>query len=412
MALSDGHISWQPPTALSDPQMDWPLLIGAVMLATVGLIMMASASIDYAELNYGSPFYHVIRHSIYLVIATLAGLVAYSLPTTYWSSSKSGAMLIILGIVLAVLVLIIGREVNGSKRWIALGPITIQVSEMIKPIVVIFIAGYLVRQENDIKTRFWGFAKPLIILGLFVILLLLEPDFGAAVVMSAAALGLMFLGGVKLWQFACAIVLCVGAGFLAISSSEYRMRRILAFTDPWANQYDSGYQLTQSLIAFGRGEWLGVGLGNSVQKLFYLPEAHTDFIYAILAEELGVIGAIAVVLGFVFLIGRMVVVGRSAESKQQFFFAYVCYGFSIIFSVQAFFNIGVNVGMLPTKGLTLPLISYGGSSLIVCFMMIAAVLRISHEVKNIDLKSDKVDVKNSSSRKKPARSQLRGAYSE
>jgi cell division protein FtsW len=388
MNVAEQQLSFEIPSALTHARVDWVLLITAVLLATVGLVMMASASIDYAELNYSGPFHHVIRHSIYLSIALVAGFCIYTLPPNSWKNS--GALLIGVGLVLAVLVLIIGREVNGSKRWISLGFITIQVSELIKPIVVVYLAGYLVRREHEVKSQFSGFVKPMLVLAMFIVLLLLEPDFGAVVVMTMTALALMFLGGVKLWQFLLTMIICLGAAVLAVVSSEYRLRRVLSYTDPWADQYNSGYQLTQSLIAFGRGEWFGTGLGNSVQKLFYLPEAHTDFIYAILAEELGVVGAIGVILGFALLVWRMLATGRLAEKKEQFFWAYICYGFAIIFSGQVFINIGVNTGLLPTKGLTLPLISYGGSSLIVCVMMLATVLRISHELQTAELASDRV----------------------
>ncbi|CAH0993164.1 putative peptidoglycan glycosyltransferase FtsW [Sinobacterium norvegicum] len=413
MNYADKQLSFAIPSALSDGRVDWVLLTTAVLLATVGLIMMASASIDYAELNYSGPFHHVIRHSIYLSMALVAGFCIYTLPPSSWKNS--GAMLIGLGFVLAVLVLIVGREINGSKRWISLGVITLQVSELIKPIVVVYLAGYLVRREHEVKSQFSGFVKPMLVLAMFIILLLLQPDFGAVVVMTMTALALMFLGGVKLWQFLLTMIICMGAAVLAVVSSEYRLRRVLAYTDPWADQYDSGYQLTQSLIAFGRGEWFGTGLGNSVQKLFYLPEAHTDFVFAILAEELGVVGAIGIVLGFALLVWRMLATGRLAEKKEQFFWAYVCYGFAIIFSGQVFINIGVNTGLLPTKGLTLPLISYGGSSLIVCVMMLAAILRISHELQTAELASDRVAAppKNQAERQKkkvagtPARTRRR-----
>ncbi|ROR94782.1 cell division-specific peptidoglycan biosynthesis regulator FtsW [Sinobacterium caligoides] len=407
MSIADRQLSFELPSALTDARVDWPLLLAAVLLTCTGLTMMASASIDYADLNYSGPFYHVMRHAIYLLIALCAGFAVYSLPPAKWRNS--GALLLLIGFILALLVLVAGREVNGSKRWLALGPITLQVSELIKPIVVVYISGYLVRREFEVRNQFSGFVKPMLVLAMFIILLLLEPDFGAVVVMTMTALGLMFLGGVKLWQFVMTMFICGGAAVLAVVSSEYRLRRVLAYTDPWADQYNSGYQLTQSLIAFGRGEWFGMGLGNSVQKLFYLPEAHTDFVYAILAEELGVVGAIAVILGFVFLISRMLLVGREAEKKEQFFWAYICYGFGIIFSGQVFINIGVNTGLLPTKGLTLPLISYGGSSLIVCVMMVATVLRISHELKTAELKSDRVDFsKQAAGVKKPQKKRVAG----
>jgi cell division protein FtsW len=362
-------------------------LIG--VLALIGFIAMSSASMEYAFEHYGDSFYHVIRHSVYLIMATVVGIVSYKFPLALLE--RHGWMLLPAGLALLVLVLIpgIGKEVNGSQRWISVGPLTLQVSELAKLFVVIYIAGYLVRREHEIRRQWSGFLKPMFMMAIFIALLLAEPDFGAAVVMMGAVMVMIFLGGVRLSQFMALLIVCGGSAYMMVITSPYRMRRMTAFTDPWADQFNSGYQLVQSLIAFGRGEIFGVGLGNSVQKLFYLPEAHTDFVYAILAEEWGAFGAIVVIGLFAALIGRILVVARKAELADQRFGAYIAYGIAMLIAGQVFINIGVNTGLLPTKGLTLPLFSYGGSSLLVCFAMFALVLRIDIERQKLPLKTAK-----------------------
>jgi cell division protein FtsW len=358
---------------------DQALIVLVVALAMIGFIAMSSASMEYAFEHYGDPFYHVIRHAIYLVMATVVGIVSYKFPLAVLE--RHGWMLLPAGLALLILVLIpgIGKEVNGSQRWIGVGPLTLQVSELAKLFVVIYIAGYLVRREHEVRRQWSGFLKPMFMMAVFIALLLAEPDFGAAVVMMGAVMVMIFLGGVRLSQFMALLVVCTGSAYLMVITSPYRMRRMTAFTDPWADQFNSGYQLVQSLIAFGRGEIFGVGLGNSIQKLFYLPEAHTDFVYAILAEEWGAFGAIVVIGLFAALIGRILIVARKAEIVGQRFGAYIAYGIAVLIAGQVFINIGVNTGLLPTKGLTLPLFSYGGSSLLVCFAMFALVLRIDME---------------------------------
>jgi cell division protein FtsW len=312
-------------------------------------------------------------------MATVIGIVSYKFPLAVLE--RHGWMLLPAGLALLILVLIpgVGKEVNGSQRWIGVGPLTLQVSELAKLFVVIYIAGYLVRREHEVRRQWSGFLKPMFMMAIFIALLLAEPDFGAAVVMMGAVMVMIFLGGVRLSQFIALLVVCTGSAYLMVITSPYRMRRMTAFTDPWADQFNSGYQLVQSLIAFGRGEIFGVGLGNSIQKLFYLPEAHTDFVYAILAEEWGAFGAIVVICLFAALIGRILIVARKAEIVGQRFGAYIAYGIAVLIAGQVFINIGVNTGLLPTKGLTLPLFSYGGSSLLVCFAMFALVLRIDIE---------------------------------
>ncbi len=361
------------------------VLVGVTLvLLSIGIIMVSSASIEVAEANMGNPFFHITRHLVYVCIALAIAAVVFVLPTGFWQ--KSGWVLLICALVLLTLVLIpgIGREVNGSMRWIPLGPINIQASEPAKLFVVIYLASYLARRLREVRSQWSGFLKPMSVLALMIVLMLLEPDLGAVVVMMIAALGMMFLGGVRLGQFMVLILVSLSAVVVMAISQPYRMQRLVTFMDPWAeeNVFNSGYQLTQALIAFGRGEWFGVGLGNSVQKLFYLPEAHTDFVFAILAEEMGLIGSLLVVVLFIALIYRIMIIGRFAEKSGRFFAAYVAYGIALLFSAQSLINMGVNTGLLPTKGLTLPLLSFGGSSLLTCFMALAIVLRIDYESRN------------------------------
>lgn len=360
------------------------LLLVACALAAIGLLMVASASIDVADRNYGNPFYFTQRHGIYLLMALVVAAVAYQVSTSVWQ--QSGALLLVLAYLLLILVLIpgIGKTVNGSTRWISLGLITVQVSELAKIFVLVYLSGYLVRRRSEVQGSFWGFMKPVLILSFMVLLLLLEPDFGAVVVIMSAVFAMLFLGGVKFSQFSLVILGSGLAGLGLIMSSEYRWRRITGYIDPWADQYSSGYQLVQSLIAFGRGDVAGLGLGNGIQKLFYLPEAHTDFVFAILAEETGLVGALGVIGLFIALVTLALSIGRKAEKLGALFNAYLAYGFGVMIGLQAFINIGVCSGLLPTKGLTLPLVSYGGSSLIVNAVIVAMLLRISKENQLIE----------------------------
>ncbi len=362
----------------------WPgdtgLWLAAGTLFVLGLVMVGSASVGIAERQYGQPFHLLLRQLAYAGVALAFAYGALRVPLAAWE--RAGGFLLLLGMGLLLLVLLpgIGREVNGSARWLPLGPFNLQPSELMKPFMVLYLAGYLVRRGEEVRNAVRGFAKPMLILALVSVLLLLEPDFGAAAVLMATAMGLLFLGGVRWWQFAL-LILGVAAALAALAvSSPYRLERITAFLDPWADPFASGFQLTQALIAFGRGEWFGVGLGNSIQKLFYLPEAHTDFLYAVLAEELGLAGALLVLALFVVIVWRAFVVARRAERAGMTFAAYVAYGGGIWLGVQAFVNMGVNMGILPTKGLTLPLMSYGGSSLVVSCVMVALLQRVAMEV--------------------------------
>lgn len=366
-------------------RLDWRLIMIAGALLLIGVVVVASASMEVANAKHHNPFYHVIRHLVFLAIALVIGSFSFLLSTQNWN--RLGWLLLAAAFALLILVIMpgVGREVNGSMRWIRIGPINVQTSELAKLFMVVYLAGYLARRLKEVRVQWSGFLKPMMVLVLMVLLLLMEPDFGAAVVLMGAALGMMFLGGVRLTQFL--VLICVSLTAIAglAVSQPYRMQRLITFMDPWAeeNVFDSGYQLTQALIAFGRGEWWGVGIGNSVQKLFYLPEAHTDFVYAILAEETGLIGAALVIALFFLLAWRIMQVGRQAEKLEQFFSAYMTYGIAFLFSAQALINIGVNTGLLPTKGLTLPLLSYGGSSLIVCCIALAMVLRVDYENKRL-----------------------------
>ncbi|HSG61117.1 MAG TPA: putative lipid II flippase FtsW [Pseudomonadales bacterium] len=369
-----------PKPQLNDvPEWRW-IALTTVALMCIGLVMMTSASMDIGAQKYDSAFFHLKRHSMYIVIAVSIAFVVSRIPMQFWF--KYGWAFLLFSMVLLSVVLIpgIGREVNGSRRWLVLGPLTLQASEVAKVCVLFYMASYLQRRQDEVQQHWMGFIKPIIVLVVLIVMLLSEPDFGAVVVLLGCTMGLIFLAGVKMGQFLSMILLCLGAVVAMAMSSEYRMRRLLAFQDPWADQFSSGYQLVQSLIAFGRGEWTGVGLGHSVQKLFYLPEAHTDFVFAILAEELGLMGVLVTISLFAVLVGGLMRLSRRAMDANQPFMAYIAAGAGLIIAGQAFINIGVTSGLLPTKGLTLPFVSYGGSSLIACCCLIALAYRIQFEL--------------------------------
>lgn len=356
----------------------WLLLIGCALMC-IGLVIVGSASMDMASLNYDSPFFFLKRHGVYLAAGIVCALLAYQIPLSVWEKSSS-ALLIIAYLLLALVLLPgIGKTVNGSTRWIHLGPINIQVSEIVKVCALMYVSGYLVRRVDEVRQTFWGFMKPVAVLSVMVLLLLKQPDFGAVVVIMTAVFAMLFLAGVRLSQFLLVTFGSAGAAYLLVASSEYRMKRVMGYIDPWADQYSSGYQLVQSLIAFGRGEWTGVGLGNSIQKLFYLPEAHTDFVFAVLAEEFGLLGNLLVIGLFALLVLVAFGIGRRAESLGKLFNAYLVYGLATLIGLQAMVNVGVASGLLPTKGLTLPFISYGGSSLIVMSVVLALIMRADLE---------------------------------
>lgn len=369
---------------------DFPLLAGCLALLGLGLVMITSASSEVAAMLSGNPLYHMIRHLIYLAIGLGAALVTLMIPMAFWQ--RYGASLLLIAFALLIMVLIpgIGREVNGAKRWIGFGMFNVQPSELAKLFTVLFIAGYLVRRQEEVREKLSGFLKPMLVLGPMAALLLAEPDFGATVVLVGSCIAMLFLGGINLLRFIPLVGVVLAAGVLVMTSQAYRLERLTNFVDPWADQYGAGYQLSQALIAFGRGEWFGVGLGNSIQKQFYLPEAHTDFVFAVLAEELGMVGALATVGLFVFVAVRALYIGLWAEKAKQYFSAYVAYGIAMQWIGQVLINIGVNVGLLPTKGLTLPFLSYGGSSLIICCVCLAMLLRIEWE-RRTSLGSEEIE---------------------
>ncbi len=359
--------------------LDFPMLAGCLGLLGLGLVMITSASSEVAAVNAGTPLYHMIRHLIYIALGLAAAGIVLLVPLKTWQQFDWALLLGAVALLILVLIPGIGREVNGSSRWIGFGAFNVQPSELAKLFVVVYLSGYLVRRQAEVRESWAGFFKPFVVLIPMAGLLLLEPDFGATVVMMGSAAAMLFLGGVGLFRFGLMVVLAVGAVFVLVQTQEYRLQRLITFTDPWADQYGAGYQLTQALIAFGRGEWFGVGLGNSVQKQFYLPEAHTDFVFSVLAEELGMVGALATVALFAFVGVRALYIGLWAEKARLFFGAYVAWGLAFLWIGQFLINIGVNIGLLPTKGLTLPFLSYGGSSLVITCVSMALLLRIEWE---------------------------------
>lgn len=368
--------------------LDRRLLWAVIILASIGWLMVTSASMDWAQRQFGNNLYISLRHGVYLALGAFTAFVTLYVPLA-WIRKMSG-VLILLSLVSLLLVVIpgIGREVNGSMRWMSLGFMNVQPSEFAKITTVLYMASYLDRRRIEVQSRWSGFIKPLLVLALLAVLLLLEPDFGAVVVLMLASLALLFLGGVKAGQFILTAMVVLSASILILLSQPYRLKRLTGYWEPWTqeNVYGSGYQLTQSLIAFGRGEFSGVGLGNSIQKLFYLPEAHTDFVFAIWSEETGLLGAALIIGLFVYIFVKAMKLGRRAYEQQQFFAAFVAYGMGLLIGFQGFINLGVNMGLLPTKGLTLPFVSYGGSSLIACFIALGLLLRVHHEMESMHVK--------------------------
>jgi len=365
---------------------DRALLWSALLLAALGLVMVYSASIATAEASRytgQNPTYFLLRHGVFLAAACLVGAMVFLVPARGWQTAAPWLFLV--GLVLLTLVLVpgLGREVNGARRWLDLRVATLQPSELMKLAVVLYAADYTVRKHAVLKNFKKGLLPMLAVMLLVSWLLLREPDFGAFVVIAVTAFGLLFLGGMNGLHFA-TLLMMLGVGFAGlVLSSPYRMQRILGFMDPWADPYGGGYQLTHALIAFGRGEWLGVGLGASVEKLFYLPEAHTDFLLAVIAEELGLVG-VAVVIGlFLWLVLRAFTIGRQAALRERHFSSLVAQGIGIWIGFQALINMGVNMGLLPTKGLTLPLMSFGGTGLLINFAALAILLRIDWENRQL-----------------------------
>ncbi len=358
---------------------DRSYLILALSMYMIGLVMVASSSMPVAERLFANPFHFVVRHMIYICLSLGVAGIALQIPMSRWHQYSGN--LLLLGIVLLVVVLLIGRNVNGSTRWIVVGPITIQAAEPAKLFFFCYLSAYLVRRREEVMENIKGFAKPLFVFGILGALLLMQPDLGTIIVMFVTTFGLLFLAGAKLWQF----IAIAGVGMSLLSMlaffSPYRWARVTGFLDPWEDPFGSGYQLTQSLMAYGRGESFGQGLGNSIQKLEYLPEAHTDFVMAVLAEEFGFIGISVILLLSMTLVFKALLLGRKAVNQEKYFEGFFAYAIGIWFCFQAAVNVGASAGIVPTKGLTMPLISYGGSSMIIMTIAVAILIRIDHEIR-------------------------------
>jgi cell division protein FtsW len=368
------------------PEYDRSLAWAALLLMAIGVVMVYSASIATAEASRytgANAAYFLLRHALYLGAALAAALAVFLLPVRFWQKCAPLAFLASLALLVLVLVPGIGREVNGARRWLDLGGLTLQPSELVKLAVVLYAADYTVRKHAVLKSFRRGLLPMLGVMMFVSWLLLREPDFGALVVIAATAFGILFLGGMNGRHFA-ALVAMLTTGFaLLVLTSEYRMQRIFGFMDPWTDPFGRGYQLSHALIAFGRGEFLGVGLGASVEKLFYLPEAHTDFLLAVIAEELGFLGVAAVIALFSWIVLRAFAIGRQAALRERHFAALAAQGIGVWLGFQALINMGVNMGLLPTKGLTLPLMSFGGTGLLANSVALALLLRIDWENRQL-----------------------------
>ena len=357
-----------------------PLLVTVtVILVFIGYVMVASSSLHLGVEMKQDSFHYPIRQLIHIILGLAMGLGIARVPLEKWE--KMGSGLFIAGLFLLVIVLIpgLGVKVNGSIRWLSIGGLRIQVSEVVKFFSVIYMAGYVTRHKDNLQGSAYGIIKPLLLFSVACVLLLLEPDFGSAVVILMIAMGIMFLGGARLKQFIILLGLVFALAASLVIVAPYRMARLVSFIDPFKDYLKSGYQLSQALISFGRGEILGVGLGSGIQKLFYLPEAHTDFLFSVIGEELGLLGVITVIALYALLIWRAFAIAAVAEQNGQRFSAFIAYGLGIWLGFQSFVNMGVNMGILPTKGLTLPLMSYGGSSMMVMCCAIALLFRVYSE---------------------------------
>ncbi len=367
------------PEALFDRQLVWI----AFGLMLIGLVMVTSASFPISSRLTDQPFHFMFRHTIFLLLAFLTSSMVLQVPLDRWM--KYSSLLLGISFFLLIVVLVVGKSVNGASRWIPLGLFNLQPAEVAKLSLFIFMSGYLVRKHDEVRqTFFGGFLKPIMVFGTLAVLLLGQPDLGTVIVMLVTLFGMLFIAGAKLSQFLALMVAGVLAVVALIVAEPYRVRRVTSFLDPWEDPFGSGYQLTQSLMAFGRGEWFGQGLGNSIQKLEYLPEAHTDFVFAVLAEELGFIGVVLVLVLIFSLVLKAIFIGKKAFQHDQQFGGYLAFGIGIWFAFQTLVNVGAAAGMVPTKGLTLPLISYGGSSLIIMSVAVSILLRIDHECRLAD----------------------------
>ncbi|MBQ4856859.1 cell division protein FtsW [Pseudoalteromonas carrageenovora] len=358
---------------------DVPLLYCMLMLIGVGFIMVTSASMPTADRLFGDIYHFTIRHGIFLALSFCLFWITTLVPMSWWK--KANPYLLLIGLVLLLVVLIVGREVNGSTRWIPVGPFNIQASELAKLFFFSYIAGYLVRKREEVQENIKGFAKPIAVFAVYALLILLQPDLGTVVVMFVTTVGLLFLAGAKLWQFFALILTGVALVVGLIVLEPYRMARVVGFLEPWDDPFGKGYQLVQSLMAYSQGDWFGQGLGNSVQKLQYLPEAHTDFIFAVIAEELGFVGVLSILMVLGTLVFRALLIGQTALKNGKEYEGYLALAIGIWFAFQTMVNVGASAGILPTKGLTLPFISYGGSSLLMMTIATGILLRVDFETK-------------------------------
>jgi len=359
---------------------DMLLMVAAILLVSVGLVMIASSSIAVADGANKGAFYFLKRHTRFISLGFLCAVVAAR--TELKTLEKHSFLLMLLAVImlLAVFLPVFGMRINGARRWLNLFVTSFQPVEAVKLILVVYLASYLVRHRDGVEYKLFGVVKPLMVAGMVVVLLLAQPDFGSSALVIAVTVGMIWLAGARMRNLVLLGLPLVPAIAWAAMTEDYRMKRLTSFLDPWAHPYDDGFQLTQALIAIGRGEWLGVGLGSSVQKLFYLPEAHTDFILSVIAEELGLAGVLFVIALFMVLVGRGLMLGLRGVEIGQRFAGYIAFGLSLMIGLQAIVSIGVNLGVLPTKGLTLPLISYGGSSVLLTCVMVGVLLRATFEI--------------------------------
>lgn len=369
------------PLGRSSLPVDGWLVGAALLLAGLGLLMVTSASLPLAGAHGGDPLRFLIRQSVALCLGLGLITVALRTPLDWWFRGAPWLLLGAFGLLVVVLAPGLGREVNGSSRWLTLGPLHLQVSELAKLCTLIYVASYLQRHGAELSTSMMAMLRLMFVLGMVAILLLLEPDFGAAAVLIAVALGMVFLAGIKIGRFMLLQSVILVGMLVLVYSSDYRWKRMTSFMNPWRDPYGDSFQLTQALIAIGRGGPFGVGLGDSIEKHYYLPEAHTDFLFAILAEELGLLGVLIVIALYAVLVWRAFVIARAALQQGKRFAAHLAYGIGMLFALQSLINIGVNMGVLPTKGLTLPFLSYGGSSLVVMCLGLGLLLRVDLETR-------------------------------
>ena len=361
-------------------RMDGWLLLAAGALLVSGFIALATASLELGERDYNDPFFFLARQGVAALIGLCGALIAYQLPSRFWE--RLGLLPMLLAIALLVLVLVpgLGREVNGSTRWLTLGSVlSVQVSEPVRLLVLMFVAGYAHRHEASLQQGMGAFLKPIILVGVGAALLLQQPDFGYAALILAMSVGVLFAAGARFRDVSALAVTGTAAFAVLALTSPYRLARVNSFLDPWSDPLNSGWQLTQSLMAIGTGHFTGAGLGAGVQKLFYLPEAHTDFIFAVIAEESGLLGSLALLALFTLLVARIIAVARACARRKRMFQAYFAFGLALCIGLQVLVNLGVNMGVLPTKGLALPLVSYGRSHLVVTLISLGILLRIDRE---------------------------------